>query len=108
MCNDDVRHVVELVAILSGVAIFYQEARYHRAEIQTDNLLIRNLTTPLGWGVSVILFWILAIPAYFYIKKSRVSSKAVSECPRFFKRDWKLFLQTIFFLIFAFFFTYKQ
>jgi hypothetical protein len=108
MCNDDARHVVEIVAILSGVAVFYQEARYHRAEIHSDNFMIRNLTTPLGWGVSVILFWVLAFPAYFYIKKSRATSTTVSEASLFFKRDWTLFIKTIFFLIFAFFFTYKQ
>lgn len=108
MCNSDMRHVVEVVAVLSGVAVFYQEMRYHRAKIQSDNFIVNNLTTPLGWALSVILFWILAIPAYFYIKKSRVTNIPVSDFPRSANGGGKLIVKMLLFLIFAFFFTYKQ
>lgn len=108
MCNADARHVVEIIAVLSGTAVFYQEMRYHRARIQSDDFILNNLTAPLGWGLSVILFWIIAIPAYFYTKRSRGNNTSVSEFPCFNDSDEKLILKVFIFFVFAFFFVYKQ
>ena len=108
MCNGDVRHIVEIVAVLSGGTVFYQEIQHHHAKSQSDNFIANILTTPLGWGLNVSFFWIVAVPAYFYMKKLRAVSFPVPESPRFTDFKGKVVLAMLLFLFFDFFLTYRQ
>jgi hypothetical protein len=108
MCNGDVRHILEIVAILSGAAIFYQETRDHRSQIDSGSFILKMFTTPLGWGLSVSLFWIVAVPAYIYIRRSRGGSSPVLDLPGLPGWRGRVIAKTLLFLSFDFFLIYKQ
>lgn len=109
-CNGDMRHVIEILAILSATVVFYRETKNPQVTSKKSGRAILDLiNTPLGWALMNALFLIVALPAYLYFDKKykKVALEASRQRPLVPEGNRLLLKTTLVFLL-SFYLTYKQ
>ena len=109
-CNGDMRHVIEILAIIFATAVFYRETKRPRVtSIESDRTILKILNTPWGWAIMMSVFLIVALPAYVYLdknyKRREIETSLQTE---FSSTGTRLFLKTMIVFFVCFYLTYKQ
>ena len=109
-CNGDMRHVIEILAILAATVIFYQEAKYPRVtSIRSGRALLDLINTPLGWALINDILLIVALPAYIYFYRQHKTVGLKSSFQKTLDPAGRnLFLKTTLVFLLSFYLTYKQ
>ena len=108
-CNGDMRHVIEILAILTATFVFYKELKAPRVTvISTTSFWLNILNTPFGWALMITIANIAALPTYIYLKRrfEKVLNHLQTEPPDPVRKH--VLLKTILVGAFCFWVTYKQ
>ncbi len=109
-CNGDMRHVIEIVGILSATVIYYRELKFPRVTaIRNGKPSLDLINTPLGWALLITISCIVSLPAYVYFSRKVKGNPFPYEVPQLLQSGSRYRpFKTILVFLLCFYVTYKQ